>query len=47
MNSPIALPRAPLPPFEGSDAARDFIARVEAFVRDELDPLAAKHGVTS
>lgn len=39
--------RAPLPPFEGSDAARDFIARVGAFVRDELQPLAAQHGITS
>lgn len=32
--------------FEGSAAARDFIARVQAFVRDELDPLAAEHGVS-
>ena len=31
--------------FEGSDAARDFIARIDAFVRDELHPLAAQHGV--
>ncbi|WP_332823926.1 acyl-CoA dehydrogenase family protein, partial [Ramlibacter sp.] len=39
--------RAPLPPFEGSDAARDFIGRLDTFVREELHPLAAEHGVTS
>jgi alkylation response protein AidB-like acyl-CoA dehydrogenase len=33
-------------PFEGSDAAREFIARIVAFVRDELHPLAERHGVT-
>ncbi|WP_077003413.1 acyl-CoA dehydrogenase family protein [Variovorax sp. KK3] len=37
---------AGIPPFEGSDAARDFIARVEAFIREELQPLAAEHGIT-
>ena len=40
-------PAQPLrPPFEGSDAARDFIARLDAFLRDELQPLAAQHGIT-
>lgn len=33
-------------PSEASDAARDFIARVQDFVRDELQPLAARHGIT-
>ena len=33
-------------PFEGSGAAREFIARVEDFIRDELQPLAAEHGIT-
>ncbi|GAA4338671.1 acyl-CoA dehydrogenase family protein [Variovorax defluvii] len=42
-----AAPRAAgMPPFEGSDAAREFIARVEAFIRDELHPLVAEHGIT-
>ena len=37
-----ANPRRRLPgiPFEGSDAAREFIARVEAFIETELTPLA-------
>lgn len=39
-------PAAKAAPFEGSDAARDFIARIAAFVREELHPLAARHGVT-
>ncbi len=39
--------RAPLPPFEGSDKARDFVARIGVFLRDELQPLAAEHGITS
>ena len=47
MQTPVTALRAPLPPFEGSDAAREFIARVEAFVRDELNPLASEHGITS
>jgi len=33
-------------PFEGSEAAREFIARVEAFIRNELQPLVAEHGIT-
>lgn len=32
--------------FEGSAAAAAFIERVQAFLRDELAPLAAEHGVT-
>lgn len=36
----------PTPYFEGSPAAAEFIARIEAFVRDELQPLAAEHRVT-
>ena len=32
--------------FEGSPKARDFIERLRAFVRDELEPLAAAHGLT-
>jgi alkylation response protein AidB-like acyl-CoA dehydrogenase len=47
MHAPAATPRAPLPPFEGSDAAREFIARVETFIREELNPLAAEHGISS
>ena len=30
-------------PFEGSPAAADFIARVQAFIHTELDPLAQEH----
>ena len=43
-----ANPRRRLPgiPFEGSDAARDFIARVGAFIETELTPLAEQQGVT-
>ncbi|HJS04440.1 MAG TPA: acyl-CoA dehydrogenase family protein [Variovorax sp.] len=33
-------------PFEGSEAARAFIARVETFVHDELQPLVAEHGIS-
>ena len=32
--------------FEGSQEARDFIERLRAFVRDELEPLADAHGLT-
>ncbi|TFZ03490.1 acyl-CoA dehydrogenase family protein [Ramlibacter rhizophilus] len=32
--------------FEGSERAADFIARVQEFIRDELQPLAAEHGIT-
>jgi alkylation response protein AidB-like acyl-CoA dehydrogenase len=32
--------------FEGSEAAREFIARVEAFIRDQLQPFAAEHGIS-
>jgi len=32
--------------FEGSDAAATFIDRVQHFLRDELAPLAAEHGVS-
>lgn len=32
--------------FEGSAEAAAFIARVQAFVREELDPLAAAHGLS-
>jgi len=39
--------RVPLPPFEGSEAARAFIARLDDFLREELHPLAAQHGITS
>ena len=31
--------------FEGSEAARDFIVRVQAFIRDELQPLVAEHRI--
>ena len=30
-------------PFEGSEAAADFIRRVQAFIHTELDPLAQEH----
>jgi alkylation response protein AidB-like acyl-CoA dehydrogenase len=46
MNEPVNAAPVLRPPFEGSDAARDFIARLESFLRDELHPLAAEHGVT-
>lgn len=45
MDAPVTA-AAKVAPFEGSDAARDFIARIDAFVREELQPLAARHGVT-
>ena len=38
--------RSPGAPFEGSEAARDFIARLDSFFREELHPLAAEHGIT-
>lgn len=44
--APHPLPILPGLPFEGSDAAREFIARVTDFIRNELDPLAEQHGVT-
>lgn len=34
------------PLFEGSPAAADFIARVQRFITDELNPLAAEHGIS-
>lgn len=37
---------ASAPYFEGSDKARDLIARIRAFIADELEPLAREHGVT-
>ena len=36
----------PVPAFEGSAGAAAFIERVQTFVRDELAPLAAQHGIT-
>jgi len=45
--SAMPVSRAPMPPFEGSDAARDFIARLDTFICDELHPLAEKHGISS
>ncbi len=36
----------PVPYFEGSDKARELIARIRAFVAGELEPLAREHGVT-
>jgi alkylation response protein AidB-like acyl-CoA dehydrogenase len=47
MNTIIPPLRMPLPPFEGSDAARDFIARLDTFLREELQPLATEHHITS
>lgn len=38
--------RTPLAPFEGSPAAQEFIARLDTFLREELQPLAAQHGVS-
>jgi alkylation response protein AidB-like acyl-CoA dehydrogenase len=46
MDTAVTTPRASTVPFEGSERARDFIARLEAFVRDELHPLAREHGIT-
>lgn len=45
MDASTPQPRAAAP-FEGSEAAREFIARVEAFIHDELQPLAAQHGIS-
>lgn len=45
MDASTPPPRAAAP-FEGSEDARDFIARVEAFIHDELQPLAAQHGIS-
>lgn len=45
MDAPV-LARPAQAPFEGSDAARDFIARIAEFIDTELRPLAAKEGVT-
>ncbi|MGB3070837.1 MAG: acyl-CoA dehydrogenase family protein [Ottowia sp.] len=47
MSSEHNTPRSPCTPFEGSDAARDFIARLDTFFREELHPLAAQHEITS
>jgi alkylation response protein AidB-like acyl-CoA dehydrogenase len=47
MDASVTPARAPATPFEGSEAAREFIARVEDFIRRELHPLAAQHGITS
>lgn len=46
MDASTLAPRLHQPAFEGSDAARDFVERVQRFVREELQPLAAQHGVT-
>lgn len=32
-------------PFEGSGKAKEIIGRLDAFLRDELEPLAAEHGI--
>jgi alkylation response protein AidB-like acyl-CoA dehydrogenase len=45
MDAPAAT-RPAQAPFEGSDAARAFIARIGEFIDTELRPLAAKEGVT-
>jgi alkylation response protein AidB-like acyl-CoA dehydrogenase len=47
MDASVTPDRTPGPPFEGSEAARDLIARIEAFIREELQPLAAEHGISS
>lgn len=39
-------PAAPAARFEGSDAAAAFIAKVQDFIRTELQPLAEEHGIT-
>jgi alkylation response protein AidB-like acyl-CoA dehydrogenase len=46
MDASVTIAAATGTPFEGSEAAREFIARIEAFVHDELQPLAERHGVT-
>src|SRR4051812_1831313 len=46
MDASVTPTHAQRAPFEGSDAARDFIARVDEFIRTELLPLAAEHGIT-
>ncbi len=38
-------PDAP-PPFEGSPQAAEFIGRLDVFLREDLHPLAARHGLT-
>ena len=34
------------PTFEGSDKARAFIDRLDAFFQNELHPLAREHGIS-
>lgn len=46
MDIAVSTPRAPDKPFEGSAAARDFIARVGEFLERELHPLCAEAGIT-
>ena len=45
MDTPVT-PALPAPRFEGSEAAGAFIARVRAFIGEELQPLARAHGIT-
>lgn len=45
MNAPQSTSR--LSPFEGSERAADFMARVDAFIAEELAPLAARHAYDS
>ncbi|GAB3757722.1 acyl-CoA dehydrogenase family protein [Ramlibacter monticola] len=45
MNTSTTAAPAATAPCEGSDAARGFIARLDTFLREELQPLAAQHGV--
>jgi alkylation response protein AidB-like acyl-CoA dehydrogenase len=47
MDASVTPQRTGAAPFEGSEAARAFIARVEGFIREELHPLAAEHGISS
>jgi alkylation response protein AidB-like acyl-CoA dehydrogenase len=46
MDASTTTPAAKAAPFEGSGAAREFIERVSTFLREELQPLAAEHGIS-
>lgn len=46
MDASVTPPRSAPAPFEGSPAAAEFIARIDTFVREELLPLGAEHGIT-
>lgn len=46
MDAPAIPARQPAAAFEGSPQAADFIARLDRFLREELQPLGVEHGLT-